>query len=213
MNNDPYGHLFFNCQHTINFINHDKLKYFIYKNCNGNKNWSLTKNRTTKLYTLIYKPQTNNKAFKPDPTININFHFAENAQYKKYRFNWNYINTNLDLVRTHAYWNIISLVIHQIWIWLCKSLFDINITQSIDNWNNQINNTTLDYDILKSKWHKLIRLEYSRTLSNFNQYSIKNNFTKTQKETQWSETIKKFKKEWSINTNEPIPTITPPINY
>ncbi|EAL66945.1 hypothetical protein DDB_G0281297 [Dictyostelium discoideum AX4] len=128
-------------------------------------------------------------------------------------FNWNYINTNLDLVRTHAYWNIISLVIHQIWIWLCKSLFDINITQSIDNWNNQINNTTLDYDILKSKWHKLIRLEYSRTLSNFNQYSIKNNLTKTQKETQWSETIKKFKKEWSINTNEPIPTITPPINY
>ncbi|KAM9941469.1 hypothetical protein ACTFIT_008015 [Dictyostelium discoideum] len=213
MNNDPYGHLFFNCQHTINFINHDKLKYFIYKNCNGNKNWSLTKNQTTKLYTLIYKPQTNNKAFKPDPTININFHFAENAQYKKYRFNWNYINTNLDLVRTHAYWNIISLVIHQIWIWLCKSLFDINITQSIDNWNNQINNTTLDYDILKSKWHKLIRLEYSRTLSNFNQYSIKNNLTKTQKETQWSETIKKFKKEWSINTNEPIPTITPPINY
>ncbi|EAL70229.1 hypothetical protein DDB_G0274673 [Dictyostelium discoideum AX4] len=213
MNNDPYGHLFFNCQHTINFINHDKLKYFIYKNCNGNKNWSLTKNHTTKLYTLIYKPQTNNKAFKPDPTININFHFAENAQYKKYRFNWNYINTNLDLVRTHAYWNIISLVIHQIWIWLCKSLFDINITQSIDNWNNQINNTTLDYDILKSKWHKLIRLEYSRTLSNFNQYSIKNNLTKTQKETQWSETIKKFKKEWSINTNEPIPTITPPINY
>ncbi|KAM9948326.1 hypothetical protein ACTFIT_001676 [Dictyostelium discoideum] len=213
MNNDPYGHLFFNCQHTINFINHDKLKYFIYKNCNGNKNWSLTKNQTTKLYTLIYKPQTNNKAFKPDPTININFHFPENAQYKKYRFNWNYINTNLDLVRTHAYWNIISLVIHQIWIWLCKSLFDINITQSIDNWNNQINNTTLDYDILKSKWHKLIRLEYSRTLSNFNQYSIKNNLTKTQKETQWSETIKKFKKEWSINTNEPIPTITPPINY
>ncbi|KAM9950191.1 hypothetical protein ACTFIT_011435 [Dictyostelium discoideum] len=135
------------------------------------------------------------------------------AQYKKYRFNWNYINTNLDLVRTHAYWNLISLVIHQIWIWLCKSLFDINITQSIDNWNNQINNTTLDYDILKSKWHKLIRLEYSRTLSNFNQYSIKNNLTKTQKETQWSETIKKFKKEWSINTNEPIPTITPPINY
>ncbi|EAL66763.1 hypothetical protein DDB_G0281355 [Dictyostelium discoideum AX4] len=51
MNNDPYGHLFFNCQHTINFINHDKLKYFIYKNCNGNKNWSLTKNQTTKLYT------------------------------------------------------------------------------------------------------------------------------------------------------------------
>ncbi|EAL70641.1 hypothetical protein DDB_G0273263 [Dictyostelium discoideum AX4] len=202
MNNDPYGHLFFNCQHTINFINHDKLKYFIYKNCNGNKNWSLTKNQTTKLYTLIYKPQTNNKAFKPDPTININFHFAENAQYKKYRFNWNYINTNLDLVRTHAYWNIISLVIHQIWIWLCKSLFDINITQSIDNWNNQINNTTLDYDILKSKWHKLIRLEYSRTLSNFNQYSIKNNLTKTQKETQWPETIKKFKKEWSINTNQ-----------
>ncbi|EAL66920.1 hypothetical protein DDB_G0281247 [Dictyostelium discoideum AX4] len=48
---------------------------------------------------------------------------------------------------------------------------------------------------------------------NFNQYSIKNNLTKTQKETQWSETIKKFKKEWSINTNEPIPTITPPINY
>ncbi|KAM9941943.1 hypothetical protein ACTFIT_005311 [Dictyostelium discoideum] len=129
------------------------------------------------------------------------------------RFNWNYINTNLDLVRTHAYWNIISLVIHQIWIWLCKSLFDINITQSIDNWNNQINNTTLDYDILKSKWHKLIRLEYSRTLSNFNHYSIKNNLTKTQKETQWSETIKKFKKEWSINTYEPIPTITPPINY
>ncbi|EAL73673.1 hypothetical protein DDB_G0268440 [Dictyostelium discoideum AX4] len=213
MNNDPYGHLFFNCQHTINFINHDKLKYFIYKNCNGNKNWSLTKNQTTKLYTLIYKPQINNKAFKPDPTININFHFAKNAQYKKYRFNWNYINTNLDLVKTHAYWNIISLVIHQIWIWLCKSLFDINITQSIDNWNNQINNTTLDYDILKSKWHKLKRLEYSRTLSNFNQYSIKNNLTKTQKETQWSETIKKFKKEWSINTNEPIPTITPPINY
>ncbi|KAM9951791.1 hypothetical protein ACTFIT_002474 [Dictyostelium discoideum] len=213
MNNDPYGHLFFNCQHTINFINHDKLKYFLYKNCNRNKNWSLTKNQTTKLYTLIYKPQTNNKAFKPDPTININFHFAENAQYKKYRFNWNYINTNLDLVRTHAYWNIISLVIHQIWIWLCKSLFDINITQSFDNRNNQINNTTLDYDILKSKWHKLIRLEYSRTLSNFNQYSIKNNLTKTQKETQWSETIKKFKKEWSINTNEPIPTITPPINY
>ncbi|KAM9941567.1 hypothetical protein ACTFIT_008129 [Dictyostelium discoideum] len=213
MNNDPYGHLFFNCQHTINFINHDKLKYFIYKNCNGNKNWSLTKNQTTKLYTHIYKPQTNNKVFKPDPTININFHFAENAQYKKYRSNWNYINTNLDLVRTHAYWNIISLVIHQIWIWLCKSLFDINITQSIDNWNNQINNTTLDYDILKSKWHKLIRWEYSRTLSNFNQYSIKNNLTKTQKETQWSETIKKFKKEWSINTNEPIPTITPPINY
>ncbi|KAM9948151.1 hypothetical protein ACTFIT_001498 [Dictyostelium discoideum] len=141
MNNDPYGHLFFNCQHTINFINHDKLKYFIYKNCNGNKNWSLTKNQTIKLFTLIYKPQTNNKAFKPDPTININFHFAENAQYKKYR------------------------------------------------------------------------LEYSRTLSNFNQYSIKNNLTKTQKETQWSETIKKFKKEWSINTNEPIPTITPPINY
>ncbi|KAM9941607.1 hypothetical protein ACTFIT_008169 [Dictyostelium discoideum] len=126
---------------------------------------------------------------------------TENAQYKIYRFNWNYINTNLDLVRTHAYWNIISLVIHQIWIWLCKSLFDINITQSIDNWNNQINNTTLDYDILKSKWHKLIRLEYSRTLSNFNQYSIKNNLTKTQKETQ------------CINTNEPIPTITPPINY
>ncbi|EAL73758.1 hypothetical protein DDB_G0268610 [Dictyostelium discoideum AX4] len=49
MNNDPYGHLFFNCQHTINFINHDKLKNFIYKNCNGNikkfkKEWSINTN-------------------------------------------------------------------------------------------------------------------------------------------------------------------------
>ncbi|KAM9949158.1 hypothetical protein ACTFIT_010361 [Dictyostelium discoideum] len=117
-----------------------------------------------------------------------------------FRFYWNYINTNLDLVKTHAYWNIISLVIHQIWIWICKSLFDINITQSIDNRNNQIKNTILDYDILKSKWHKLIGI-FKNII--YNQNSLKNN----------SQKLKKKPNEWSIITNEPIPTIPPPINY
>ncbi|KAM9970092.1 hypothetical protein ACTFIR_001932 [Dictyostelium discoideum] len=49
-------------------------------------------------------------------------------------FEWNYKCVNYDLSRTFAYRNIIALILHNIWVWICNQLYidDPNRDEKLD---------------------------------------------------------------------------------
>ncbi|KAN0044788.1 hypothetical protein ACTA71_006311 [Dictyostelium dimigraforme] len=117
MSNDPYGHLFFNCIKTKEFIKIHKLKRFLF-----------------------------------DSTGN----YALNQFHKPF-FEWNYKAINYDLNRSFAYGNLIALILHHIWIWICNQLYS----------QEKEDISTLDYELILKKWHKSARLEFIKKIKTF----------------------------------------------
>ncbi|KAM9961257.1 hypothetical protein ACTFIR_004095 [Dictyostelium discoideum] len=86
-------------------------------------------------------------SMKKDHEVNIDY--ANNKFHKEY-FEWGYKCVNYDLSRTFAYRNIMALIIHNIWVWICNQLY--NDEPSKDE--------KLSYPNLLNKWYKLATLEY-----------------------------------------------------
>ncbi|KAM9978478.1 hypothetical protein ACTFIY_012226 [Dictyostelium cf. discoideum] len=63
-----------------------------------------------------------------------------------------------------SYRNSIALILHQIWIWICNQLYS----------ERKLQGSTLEYDNILEKWHKLALLEYIKKIKNFKTSSSKN---------------------------------------
>ncbi|KAM9997639.1 hypothetical protein ACTFIY_007288 [Dictyostelium cf. discoideum] len=81
--------------------------------------------------------------------IHTNFH--------KPHFEWCYKAINYDLTRSFSYRNVIALIFHQIWIWICNQIFGDGNKQD----------ETLEYEIILKKWHKSATLEYIKQIKIF----------------------------------------------
>ncbi|KAM9985108.1 hypothetical protein ACTFIY_009543 [Dictyostelium cf. discoideum] len=99
---DPYGHLFFSCKKTLEFIQPHRLKNFIIR-------------------PII--PSN----MKKDHEVNIDY---ANLRFHKEHFEWGYKSVNYDLSRTFSYRNIMALILHN--VWNIKKAKDLKLTLSKD---------------------------------------------------------------------------------
>ncbi|KAN0029626.1 hypothetical protein ACTA71_007758 [Dictyostelium dimigraforme] len=153
MSKDPYGHLFFNCIKTKEFIKIHKLKRFLFDSTGSNKNWSYKRfDNNNKLVNQITPIIPENKM--KDHQINADYALD---QFHKPFFEWNYKAINYDLNRSFAYRNLIALILHHIWIWICNQLYS----------QEKEDTSTLDYELILKKWHKSARLEFIKKIKTF----------------------------------------------
>ncbi|KAN0050921.1 hypothetical protein ACTA71_004222 [Dictyostelium dimigraforme] len=117
---------------TIMFIVHSQHQEifsnfrFLFNSTGSNKNWS-------------YKRfNYNNKLVNQITPVN-----ADHAldQFHKPFFEWNYKAINYDLNRSFAYRNLIALILHHIWIWICNQLYN----------QEKEDISTLDYELILKK--------------------------------------------------------------
>ncbi|KAM9987090.1 hypothetical protein ACTFIY_011521 [Dictyostelium cf. discoideum] len=197
MNDDPYGHLFIHCTITRHYINIPTLSQNICK---------ITNNPNNPSFTILNNPINPifNSKFKPDHHIHGYYLSDRNTTGK---FEWSYRDLNFDLNRTEAYRNYISIILHYVWIWICKILFNLNLSQT-DKF--ALLQERINFETIHKKWIDIINLELSKTAQQFNIIAIKNNQPITTRNQKWSNWIKKFKQKWIAPH---IDTTFPLINY
>ncbi|KAM9983538.1 hypothetical protein ACTFIY_000270 [Dictyostelium cf. discoideum] len=79
-------------------------------------------------------------------------------KFHKHYFEWCYKAINYDLTRPFSYRNLIALILHQIWIWICNQLYS----------DEKLQGSTLDYDYIPKKIHKenlISKHHHPKTLS------------------------------------------------
>ncbi|KAM9987512.1 hypothetical protein ACTFIZ_005256 [Dictyostelium cf. discoideum] len=91
---------------------------------------------------------------KKDHEINIDY---IQISFHKPHFEWCYKAINYDLTRSFSCRNLIALILHQIWIWICNQLYS----------EEKLLDSTLDYDNILKKWYKSASLEYIKKIKNF----------------------------------------------
>ncbi|KAM9998651.1 hypothetical protein ACTFIY_008306 [Dictyostelium cf. discoideum] len=116
---DPYGHLFFKCKKTLEFIQPHKLKNFIYIATGRGKYWTHERTRSNNFTTNKIKPIIPQN-MKKDHEVNIDY---LNLRFHKDYFEWGYKCINYDLSRTFANRNIMALITDNIWGWICNQLY------------------------------------------------------------------------------------------
>ncbi|KAM9997741.1 hypothetical protein ACTFIY_007387 [Dictyostelium cf. discoideum] len=84
---------------------------------------------------------------KKDHEVNIDY---LNLRFHKDYFEWGYKCINYDLSRTFAFRNIMALITHNIWGWICNQLYS----------EKPSTDEKLSYSNLLNKWYKLATLEY-----------------------------------------------------
>jgi hypothetical protein len=188
MSNDPYGHLFIKCIHTRNYINIAELKELIYELTGKDKQWKYIPSKTT------LKPRFFKNMVKDSAIHQLNRDSTS-------QFNWNYRDINFDLHRSDAYRNLICIVMHQIWIWLCKNIFSTNEVDTLIE-------SQLNYELITKKWYKLIHLEYTKVTRNTKSEIIKGNIKNIRSVT--SLPFNNLISKWFIPKNY-LPTAPPPI--
>jgi hypothetical protein len=172
MKDDPYGHLFLRCKITRKFINLPELKQHIYKLTNNpsSPSFTLNNNKLIPIFNQYYKHDKYISCwYTPDHIIND-------------KFRWSYRDINFDLDRTMLYRNFMSLIIHNVWIWICQTHFNQLLT---DDEKTIIINQQLNYSKIEEDWSKLIDLEYSYLALKFNRNSIKSNYTTQERINRW----------------------------
>ncbi|KAM9946129.1 hypothetical protein ACTFIT_004425 [Dictyostelium discoideum] len=164
MSKDPYGHLFFSCKKTKQFIKINKLKNFIYITTGKGKNWHHTRIRQNNNFINRITPKLSPIA-KKDQEVNADY---ANHRFHKEYFEWNYKAIDYDLTRSFAYRNLMTLILHNIWIWICNQIYS----------EDPLTNESLSYSSLLKKWHKLATLEYIKKAKDLKNLSAKdhNNF-------------------------------------
>ncbi|KAN0026310.1 hypothetical protein ACTFIV_007294 [Dictyostelium citrinum] len=75
-------------------------------------------------------------------------------RFHKEYFEWNYKAIDYDLTRSFAYRNLMALILHNIWIWICNQIYS----------EDPLTDESLSYSSLQKKWHKLATLEYIKKL-------------------------------------------------
>ncbi|KAM9964310.1 hypothetical protein ACTFIW_004066 [Dictyostelium discoideum] len=123
------------------------------------------------------------------------------------KFQWSYRDINFDLHRTQAYRNYISIIMHYIWIWICKLTFDPELPETE---KLIIKNQSINYEEINTKWLNTINLQYSKTALDFNSLSIKNNDSTEERNTKWKTWTNAFKSSWCCTH---IDDSFPLINY
>ncbi|KAN0032740.1 hypothetical protein ACTFIV_006660 [Dictyostelium citrinum] len=113
-----------------------------------------------------------NEEMGKDPNGHLFFSCKKTKQFieinKLKNFIFITIAIDYDLSRSFTYKNLIALILHNIWIWICNQLYsDIPPTD-----------ITLSYNSLLKKWHKLATLEYIKKANELKIVSAKdhNNF-------------------------------------
>jgi hypothetical protein len=197
MKDDPYGHLFLRCSSTRKFINIPTLKQHIYK---------LTSNTNNPSFTLINDELTPifNQYYKHDAIIHIWYtpdHIIKDP------FRWAYRDVNFDLDRTMLYRNFISLIMHNVWLWICQTHFNQLLTEQE---RITIKKKQLDYTEINKSWSTMINLEYSHLALKFNRNAIRLNLTTQQHKDSWTKLSNKFKSQW---IRPDLDNIFPVINY
>ncbi|KAN0009863.1 hypothetical protein ACTFIU_007173 [Dictyostelium citrinum] len=93
--------------------------------------------------------------------------YANHRFHKEY-FEWNYKAIDYDLTRSFAYRNLMALILHNIWIWICNQIYS----------EDPLTDESLSYSSLLKKWHKLATLEYIKKAKDLKNLSAKdhNNF-------------------------------------
>ncbi|EAL64539.1 hypothetical protein DDB_G0285835 [Dictyostelium discoideum AX4] len=164
MSKDPYGHLFFSCKKTKQFIKINKLKNFIYITTGKGKNWHHTRIRQNNNFINRITPKLSPTS-KKDQEVNADY--ANHRSHKEY-FEWNYKAIDYDLTRSFAYRNLMALILHNIWIWICNQIYS----------EDPLTDESLSYSSLLKKWHKLATLEYIKKAKDLKNLSAKdhNNF-------------------------------------
>ncbi|KAM9952408.1 hypothetical protein ACTFIT_003107 [Dictyostelium discoideum] len=164
MSKDPYGHLFFSCKKTKQFIKINKLKNFIYITTGKGKNWHHTRIRQNNNFINRITPKLSPTA-KKDQEVNADY---ANHRFHKEYFEWNYKAIDYDLTRSFAYRNLMALILHNIWIWICNQIYS----------EDPLTDESLSYSSLLKKWHKLATLEYIKKAKDLKNLSAKdhNNF-------------------------------------
>ncbi|KAM9960200.1 hypothetical protein ACTFIW_009326 [Dictyostelium discoideum] len=131
---------------TLEFIQPHKLKNFIYIATGKGKHWIHERTRSNNLTTNKIKPIIPQN-MKKDHEVNIDY---ANLRFHNEHFEWGYKCINYDLSRTFAYRNIMALIIHNIWGWICNQLYSEEPSEV----------EKLSYSNLLNKWYKLATLEY-----------------------------------------------------
>ncbi|KAM9979045.1 hypothetical protein ACTFIZ_000379 [Dictyostelium cf. discoideum] len=101
---------------------------------------------------LIQLNNKNNSSRYPNSKV-----LSSKQQVHKPHFEWCYKAINYDLTRSFSYRNLIALILHQIWIWICNQLYS----------EEKLLDSTLDYDNILKKWYKSASLEYIKKIKNF----------------------------------------------
>ncbi|KAN0055269.1 hypothetical protein ACTA71_008374 [Dictyostelium dimigraforme] len=158
MSNDPYGHLFFNCIKTKEFIKIHKLKRFLFDSTGSNKNWSYKRfDNNNKLVNQITPIIPENKM--KDHQVNTDYALD---QFHKPFFEWNYKAINYDLNR--SFWHKSAR------LEFIKKIKTFKLDNSkqphLINTPNTINNITIirneivkDYCIPKTILHKRVIID------------------------------------------------------
>ncbi|KAM9961972.1 hypothetical protein ACTFIR_004844 [Dictyostelium discoideum] len=100
---------------------------------------------------------------KKDHEINIDY---IQSKFHKPHFEWCYKAIDYDLSRHFSY-NIIALILHQIWIWICNQIYS----------DDKIQEANLDYINILKKWYRSATLDYINKVKNFKQASSKDSLT------------------------------------
>ncbi|KAN0015844.1 hypothetical protein ACTFIU_005791 [Dictyostelium citrinum] len=95
----------------------------------------------------MFDSQNYHRKQKKDQEVNIDY---ANHRFHKEYFEWNYKAIDYDLTRSFAYRNLIALILHNIWIWICNQIYS----------EDPLTDESLSCSSLLKKWHKLATLEY-----------------------------------------------------
>ncbi|EAL70311.1 hypothetical protein DDB_G0274837 [Dictyostelium discoideum AX4] len=126
--------------------------------------WFLSAPNTKMLVDFKITPKLSPTA-KKDQEVNADY---ANHRFHKEYFEWNYKAIDYDLTRSFAYRNLMALILHNIWIWICNQIYS----------EDPLTDESLSYSSLLKKWHKLATLEYIKKAKDLKNLSAKdhNNF-------------------------------------
>ncbi|KAM9964303.1 hypothetical protein ACTFIW_004059 [Dictyostelium discoideum] len=129
---------------------------------------------TTKLRGFIFK-STGGKT---------NWLHERTTKFHKPHFVWCYKAIDYDLSRHFSYKNLIAMIFHQVWIWICNQLYS----------DIKIQDAKLDYDIILKKWYKSATLDCINKVKNYNISSSKDTLSIKNK-THYIKNIKSIKNQ------------------
>ncbi|KAM9964840.1 hypothetical protein ACTFIW_004629 [Dictyostelium discoideum] len=118
---------------------------------------------------------------KKDHEINIDY---MHIRFHKPHFVWCYKAIDYDLSRHFSYKNLIAMILHQVWIWICNQLYS----------DIKIQDAKLDYDIILKKWYKSATLDYINKVKNYKISSSKDTLSIKNK-TEYTKNIKSIKNQ------------------